>query len=72
MKLRRPWMNLAGTAVCPRCGSAAPDGLVLDAGGSAACLTCSILKVVGHQEMRLTTASGHRRDLAPVGSGLSR
>ncbi len=72
MKLRRHWMNLAGTAACPRCGRAAPDGLVLDAGGSAACLACSILKVMGHQEMSLTPASGHRRGLAPVGSGLSR
>ena len=72
MKLLRHRMNLTGTAVCPRCGGAAPDGLVLDSGGSAACLTCSILKVMGHQEMSLTPTPSRRRGLAPVGGGLSR
>jgi hypothetical protein len=72
VNLRRHWMNLAGTPVCPRCGAAAPDGLVLDASGSSACLACSILKVMGHQELSLRPASRRSRGLAPLGSGLSR
>ena len=45
MKLRVPFRRIAHhpRPSCPRCGSQAPAGLVLDASGGAACLPCTIL-----------------------------
>lgn len=50
---------------CPRCGSLAPDGLVLEAGGGAACLPCSILLSLGQQELAVSFPKVARRGLTP-------
>ncbi len=49
---------------CPRCGSLAPDGLVLKAGGGAVCLPCSILLSLGQQELAVSSPQVARRGLA--------
>lgn len=53
MKLRGPFRRTArhSGASCPRCGSPAPEGLVLDASGAAACLLCTILLCLGQHEL---------------------
>ena len=53
MKLRVPFRRIAHHSgqSCPRCGSPAPEGLVLDASGGAACLLCTILLCLGQHEL---------------------
>ena len=53
---------------CPRCGSPAPEGLVLDASGGAACLVCTILLCLGQQELAVRFPKVSPRGLArPTG-----
>lgn len=53
MELRRAfrWSARSSKPSCPRCGSPAPEGLVMEEGGGAACLPCSILRILGQQEV---------------------
>ena len=66
MKLRVPFRRIArhpGPS-CPRCGSAAPEGLVLDASGGAACLLCTILLCLGQHEVAVRFPKVTARALA--------
>ena len=66
MKLGVPFRRLhhpSGPS-CPRCGSPAREGLVLDASGGAACLVCTVLLCLGQEELAVRSSKTTPRALA--------